>query len=230
MSDHENRDRPTAGKVEERTAALEVATEGRKIRGLVPYGVESRDLGGWTEVIDAGALRSTNLDELVARVDHAGVPIGRHPATLELEDRSDGLAWAVTPPQSRADLIEAVERGDLRSGSLADGGRQGSLGGRPAPRRADQRTSGRVGRDQSRVPASEVEYRAASTATERTTCPRTAPLRCPPRRRAPRTRTKPRAGGPRSAPSSHRHAAGRGSGSASRARIGERVPGPRLSG
>ena len=111
----ENR-RPTAGTVEERTVALEV-TEGRKIMGVVPYGIESRDMGGWREVIAPGALRAANLDELVARVDHAGVPIGRYPSTLELEDRSDGLSWAVTPPQSRADLIEAVERGDLRAGS-----------------------------------------------------------------------------------------------------------------
>jgi uncharacterized protein len=107
--------RPTPGEVE--TRRFEVAAEGRKIRGIVPYGIESRDMGGWKEVIDAGALRSTNLDELVARVDHAGVPIGRYPSTLELEDRTDGLTWAVTPPESRSDLLEAIERGDLRAGS-----------------------------------------------------------------------------------------------------------------
>jgi hypothetical protein len=100
MSDHENRNRPTAGDVEERR--FEVTAEGRKIRGIVPYGVESRDMGGWREVIEPTSLRSTNLDELVARVDHAGVPIGRFPTTLEVEDRSDGLAWAVTPPLAAA--------------------------------------------------------------------------------------------------------------------------------
>ena len=54
MSD-ENRSRPTAGDVEERTATVEVAD--KRIRGLIPYGVESRDLGGWTEIIEPTAFR-----------------------------------------------------------------------------------------------------------------------------------------------------------------------------
>jgi HK97 family phage prohead protease len=108
-------DRPKPGQIEDRALPLEV--DGRRIRGVIPYGVESRDLGGWREVIDRGALARTKLDELVAVVDHAGVPIGRHPKTLEIEDRDDGMHWAVNPPQSRQDVVEAVERGDLRSGS-----------------------------------------------------------------------------------------------------------------
>jgi hypothetical protein len=43
--------------------------------------------------------------------------LGRYPTTLELEDRSDGMHWAVSPPESRADVREAVERGDLKAGS-----------------------------------------------------------------------------------------------------------------
>ncbi len=109
-------ERPTAGAVEERQAPA-VAVDGRRLRGVIPYGVESRDLGGWREVIEPGALRGANLDELVATVDHAGLPLGRYPGTLEIEDRGDGAHWAVQPPESRADLIEAVERGDLRAGS-----------------------------------------------------------------------------------------------------------------
>ena len=45
------------------------------------------------------------------------MPLGRYPTTLELEDRDDGLHWSVSPPESRADVREAVERGDLRAGS-----------------------------------------------------------------------------------------------------------------
>ena len=38
------------------TARVElVAVEGRKLRGRIPYGVESRDLGGWSEEISRGA-------------------------------------------------------------------------------------------------------------------------------------------------------------------------------
>ena len=220
MSDHENRDRPTAGTVEERTTALE-ATEGRKIRGLVPYGVESRDLGGRREIIDAGALRSTNLDELVARVDHSGVPIGRHPATLELEDRSDGLAWAVTPPQSRTDLIEAVERGDLRSGSwqmvVGKDRWEGDL------RHVEQI---KELRDVSVVtspayPASEVEYRAASTATERTIMSEDSTPSVPAEEASAEDKNETESQETEERTESTGTLRGRGSSSASRARIGE---------
>jgi phage head maturation protease len=109
--------RPVAGSLEERTLDL-VVDDQRRIRGVIPYGVESRDLGGFTEVISAGALRNANLDDLVATVDHGGVPIGRLSAgTLDVSDRSDGFHWSVDPPRSRADLVEAVQRGDLNGGS-----------------------------------------------------------------------------------------------------------------
>lgn len=107
--------RPKAGQVETRQA--ELATEGRRIRGIIPFNIESRDLGGWTEVISPAALRNADLADLVARIDHAGVPIGRYPKTLELEERGDGLHWSVIPPESRADVLEAIERGDLQAGS-----------------------------------------------------------------------------------------------------------------
>src|SRR5215217_4586961 len=93
-------DRPKPGELEERTAP-ELELDGRKIRGVIPYNIQSRDLGGWREVIERGALDRAKLDELVCTVDHAGVPIGRHPTTLELDDRVDGLHWSVDPPKSR---------------------------------------------------------------------------------------------------------------------------------
>jgi HK97 family phage major capsid protein len=113
------RDRPTPGQLEERTAPETAAPtmEGPRLRGVIPYGVESRDLGGWTEVMEPGCLRGARLDDLVATVDHIGVPIGRHPTTLALDDRADGLHWSVELPESRSDVREAVQRGDLRSGS-----------------------------------------------------------------------------------------------------------------
>jgi HK97 family phage prohead protease len=107
--------RPKAGQLEERSEAL--TTEDRKIRGRIPYNVESRDMGGWTEIVEPGALRGTHLDDLVVTVDHVGVPLGRYPGTLQLEDRDDGLHWSVEPPASRHDVVEAVERGDLKAGS-----------------------------------------------------------------------------------------------------------------
>jgi uncharacterized protein len=108
-------DRPSPGQLEER--ALDVTVDGRRIRGRIPFGAESRDMGGWREVIEPTALRGVSLDDLVATVDHVGIPIGRHPRTLEVEERADGLHWSVEPPASRRDVVEAVERGDLRGGS-----------------------------------------------------------------------------------------------------------------
>jgi uncharacterized protein len=110
----EKRSRPL-GEFEERQ--LELSTDGQRIRGRIPYGTLSADMGGWREVIEPTALRSTNLDNLVVTVDHGGLPLGRYPRTLELEDRADGMHWSVDPPASRADVVEAVRRGDLNGGS-----------------------------------------------------------------------------------------------------------------
>jgi len=114
----EDRQRPENGDLEQRAAPTGAPTmDGPRLRGLVPYGVESRDLGGWREVIEPGALRNARLDDLVATVDHGGVPIARHPGTLQLEDRSDGMHWSLELPESRSDVREAVTRGDLCAGS-----------------------------------------------------------------------------------------------------------------
>jgi uncharacterized protein len=107
--------RPTTGQLEERAQPLQV--DGRRLRGVIPFSVASRDLGGWTEVIEPTALRGANVDDLTLTVEHAGVPLGRYPGTLQLEERSDGVHWSAEPPRSRADVVEAVQRGDLRSAS-----------------------------------------------------------------------------------------------------------------
>jgi HK97 family phage prohead protease len=107
--------RPKVGEVEERQAPLEA--DGKRIRGRIPYGTPSEDLGGFVEVIERTAFRNTRLDNLVAVVDHAGVPLARHPDTLMLEDRDDGLHWSFDPPKSREDIREAVERRDLQGAS-----------------------------------------------------------------------------------------------------------------
>jgi phage head maturation protease len=95
-------ERPKAGDVEERTVADTLAVDGKKIRGRIPYSVESRAMpGGWREVIEPGALKNAKLDRLLATVNHGGggsLPIGRYPNTLELEDRADGMHWSVDPP------------------------------------------------------------------------------------------------------------------------------------
>ena len=119
--------RPEPGEIEERSLGdVSVEAGTRKLRGVVPYGQRSKDLGGWFEVIEDRALHGADLSDLVVTVDHQGLPLGRYPGTLELEDRSDGLHWSCEPPRSRQDVVEAVERGDLKASSwrmvVADGG------------------------------------------------------------------------------------------------------------
>jgi len=113
-------DRPTTGEVEQRSLAAEaepIVIDGPRLHGILPYSTPSRDLGGWTEQIEPGALSGADLSALVCTVDHAGIPLGRFPTTLQADDGPDGFRWSVELPESRADVREAVERGDLRAGS-----------------------------------------------------------------------------------------------------------------
>ena len=86
----EQRNRPTPGQVEQRDAPL-LETDGRSnpevasLRHRVP---RSR---GWKEIIEPGALNRADLNDLVVTVDHVGLPLGRYPATLQLEDRGDAM-------------------------------------------------------------------------------------------------------------------------------------------
>src|SRR5215207_10683988 len=115
--------RPKPGVVEDRSApeAGAPVVDGRKLRGLIPYGVESREMpGGFREVIDKGALTNADLSDLIATREHDRARLlGRHPTTLTTEDRADGFAWAVDLPNSPAgeDVRVAIQRGDLRSSS-----------------------------------------------------------------------------------------------------------------
>lgn len=85
----------------------------------------SRNLGGFVERVDQSAFndsRSANWPNVVARYNHdpnfvLGTTGGR---TLDLRiDPDTGLWYEVTPPQSRADVYELVQRGDVRHSSFA---------------------------------------------------------------------------------------------------------------
>jgi phage head maturation protease len=108
--------RPTPGLLEERSQPL--AVDGRRIRGVIPFGVESVDMGGWREVIESRALDGADLSDVTLKLEHAGIPLARYPGTMDLEQRSDGVHWSATPPESRQDVVEAISRGDLRSTSF----------------------------------------------------------------------------------------------------------------
>jgi uncharacterized protein len=105
---------------------LEVRTiEGEmSIAGVTAViGQESQDLGGFTEIIEAGAF-----DEAVATSDiralfnhNPDFVLGRNlSGTLELEIREDGLHYKVPKmPKTRADVFESIQRGDVTGNSFA---------------------------------------------------------------------------------------------------------------
>lgn len=93
------------------------------IRGVAAlYNSESRDLGGFTEVLLPGAfdraMADPNLD-VFAKLDHERV-LGRSiSGTLELSLTERGLEYVIHPKKADADVVEALERGDLRGSSFA---------------------------------------------------------------------------------------------------------------
>jgi uncharacterized protein len=108
--------RPKAGEVEERTAS--VVADGKRVHGVVPYGAVA-DVGEFRERIEPGALANTDFNRLKVVIDHQdrGLPLARFPSTLQLSEKPDGLHWSFQPPESRSDVIEALERGDIAGSS-----------------------------------------------------------------------------------------------------------------
>jgi len=87
------------------------------------FNSESEDLGGFTEVIAPGAFDEAVLvSDIRALYNHdPNFILGRAKAgTLELEIREDGLHYRVPAlPESRRDVYEAVQRGDVTGNSFA---------------------------------------------------------------------------------------------------------------
>jgi len=88
------------------------------------YSRLSLDLGGFKEEILPGAfdkiLRKRSND-VVALFNHdSNIVLGRSSSgTLELSSDDKGLRYVVTPPVSRADVLELIQRRDVRGSSFA---------------------------------------------------------------------------------------------------------------
>jgi uncharacterized protein len=88
------------------------------------FGKLSRKLGGFVEQVDHTAFDESRIDgwpDVVCRFNHKddlllGTTYAR---TLELHVDETGLAYNVEPPQSRADILEYCQRGDIRHSSFA---------------------------------------------------------------------------------------------------------------
>ncbi|MGH3438125.1 MAG: HK97 family phage prohead protease [Sciscionella sp.] len=97
----------------------------RKIAGYAAvFNSESRNLGGFIESVDPLAFNKSRGDgwpDVVARYNHDdNMLLGTTAArTLQLGVDEHGLSYVVDPPQSRTDILELVERGDVRKSSFA---------------------------------------------------------------------------------------------------------------
>lgn len=82
----------------------------------------SRNLGGFVEQVAPTAFndsRGRDWPDVRARYNHE-VLLGTTAArTLSLSIDTVGLSYTVEPPQSRADILELVQRGDVRHSSFA---------------------------------------------------------------------------------------------------------------
>lgn len=88
------------------------------------FGKESRNLGGFVERVAPSffdVARRDGWPDVLCRYNHKddylmGSTAGR---TLRLNVDSMGLNYEVDPPKSRADVVELIERGDVRQSSFA---------------------------------------------------------------------------------------------------------------
>ena len=88
------------------------------------YNRLSLDLGGFKEEILPGAfdrILSKRGKDVVALFNHdSNIVLGRTSSgTLELSSDDKGLRYVVTPPVSRADVLELIQRRDVRGSSFA---------------------------------------------------------------------------------------------------------------
>jgi HK97 family phage prohead protease len=90
------------------------------------YNRLSLDLGGFKEEILPGAFdkilgRQRGRQDVVALFNHdSNIVLGRtSSATLELSSDDKGLRYVVTPPVSRGDVLELIQRRDVRGSSFA---------------------------------------------------------------------------------------------------------------
>jgi HK97 family phage prohead protease len=88
------------------------------------FGKLSRKLGGFVEQVDPAAfteMKTQGWPDVVCRYNHRddwllGTTYAR---TLRLATDDIGLVYEVEPPQARADVLEYVQRGDVRHSSFA---------------------------------------------------------------------------------------------------------------
>lgn len=103
---------------------LRAAEDGRRriVQRAVPYGELSVDLGGWRELIVAGAFEIEGQDIRSLWQHNSSQVLGRTTAgTLRLSEADDGIYAESDPPDTSwaRDAVVSIERGDVTSSSFA---------------------------------------------------------------------------------------------------------------
>ena len=92
------------------------------IRGYAAvFESESQDLGGFVEIVERGAFDEVmrGNPDVFGKYNHERV-IGRTSSgTMRLMVDERGLRYEIDPPRSAADVVELIERGDVRGSSFA---------------------------------------------------------------------------------------------------------------
>lgn len=118
MGDAERRYTPTV-------VEIRVARDRHRIGGYAAtFDRLSRNLGGFVEVVERSFFNKSRADGwpgVIARYNHDdNMLLGTTGAqTLDLRIDETGLMYEVDPPQARQDILELVERGDVRYSSFA---------------------------------------------------------------------------------------------------------------
>lgn len=117
------------GELERRFTAVpvEVRAEGdrRSIGGYASiFNRYSQNLGGFVEVVERSAFNKSRGDgwpDVIARYNHDNNMLlgSTGGGTLRLALDETGLSYDVDPPAARADILELVQRGDVRKSSFA---------------------------------------------------------------------------------------------------------------
>lgn len=92
------------------------------IRGYAAvFDSPSQDLGGFVEIVERGAFDDVmrSSPDVFGKYNHERV-IGRTSSgTMRLFVDDRGLRYEIDPPRSAADVVELIERGDVRGSSFA---------------------------------------------------------------------------------------------------------------
>jgi uncharacterized protein len=104
---------------------VELRAKNERIGGYAAvFNRQSQNLGGFVEVVDPAAFNASRGDgwpDVIARYNHDDNMLlgSTGGGTLRLAIDGTGLDYEVDPPAARADILELVQRGDVRKSSFA---------------------------------------------------------------------------------------------------------------